>query len=67
MSEEIKNETLPEELPAEEEKPEYIPSPRWKRVLAWVLFAVVVVGIALWLLGIARPEWPDALRSWLNS
>ncbi len=66
MSEEIKNETLPEELPLEEEKPEYIPSPRWKRALAWVLFGVVVLGIALWLLGIARPEWPDALRSWLG-
>lgn len=62
MTEEIKNEVLPEVQ--EEAKPEYIPSPRWKRIAAWVLFGIVLIGIALWLLGIARPEWPDIVRSW---
>ena len=37
------------------------PSPTWKRVLAWVLFAIVVLGIASWLLNIAVPEWPEKL------
>ena len=53
----------PEDLPTEAEKAkeEFIPSPKWKRVLAWVLFAIVVLGIASWLLNIAVPEWPEKL------
>lgn len=68
MSDQMKNEDvldLPQQ--SEEEKTEYIPSPRWKRILAWVLFAVVAVGIGLWLLDIARPEWPDTVWSWFTN
>ena len=39
------------DMPAVQETPEapqseFVPSPKWKRVLAWVLFAIVVLGIA---------------------
>ena len=54
------------DMPAVQETPEapqseFVPSPKWKRVLAWVLFAIVVLGIASWLLNIAEPEWPEKL------
>lgn len=54
------------DMPAVQETPEapqseFVPSPKWKRVLAWVLFAIVVLGIASWLLNIAVPEWPEKL------
>ena len=47
------------DMPAVQETPEapqseFVPSPKWKRVLAWVLFAS-------WLLNIAVPEWPEKL------
>lgn len=74
MSEEEKKIT-PEETPEEptEKVPEtkteepaepYVPSPKWKRVFAWVLFGIVCLGIFLWLLGIARPDWIDTVKSW---
>ena len=44
---------------AEKAKEEFIPSPKWKRVFAWVLFGIVVLGICCWLLNIAIPEWAD--------
>ena len=78
MSEEEKKapqEASPEEAPKEpaenvpEKKTEeaaepYVPSPKWKRVLAWVLFGIVCLGIFLWLLGITRPDWIDTVKSW---
>lgn len=45
-------ETLPETLPAEEEKERYHPRPKYQLVTAWVLLAIVVVGVILWLLEI---------------
>ncbi len=41
----------PEDLPTEAEKTqeEFYPSPKWKRVLAWVLFGVSSLGICCWL------------------
>lgn len=53
----------PETKPEESAEP-YVPSPKWKRVLAWVLFGVVCLGIFLWLLGIARPDWVETVKSW---
>ena len=52
------------DMPTVQETPEapqseFVPSP--KCVLAWVLFAIVVLGIASWLLNIAVPEWPEKL------
>lgn len=57
-----------EEVSAETEQTEkepFVPSPRWKRIFAWVLFVIVVIGIICWLLNIAFPEWQwiDALHS----
>lgn len=61
--EESLKETQPDQ-PAETPAEPYVPSPKWKRVLAWVLFGIVCVGIILWLLGIARPEWIETVKSW---
>lgn len=56
----------PEDLPNPEDQiPAFVPSPRWKRVLAWALFAIVAVGIVTWLLGIANPTWTEQLRKLL--
>ena len=56
---------VPEETPQEPAEP-YVLSPKWKRVLAWVLFGIACLGIILWLLGIARPEWIDTVKSWFR-
>lgn len=45
---------------------EYVPSPKWKRVMAWILFGIVCVGIVCWLLSIAYPNWIDATKAWLS-
>jgi len=45
---------------------EFVPSPKWKRVLAWIMFAIVCIGIVCWLLGIAFPTWPEAVKDWLK-
>lgn len=42
-----------------EEKPPFEPSPRWKRIGAWVLFAIVILGVINWLVSIAFPNWPQ--------
>lgn len=55
----------PEDLNAAQ-TPSFVPSPRWKRTLAWVLFAVVLVGILFWLIGIARPEWTAEASAWMK-
>ena len=43
------------------------PSPKWKRVLAWVLFVIVCLGIVCWLLGIAYPNWIESAKEWLGN
>ncbi len=46
------------ELPQEEvveEKPKYVPRPKWQLALAWVLLAIMVVGVCLYYYGIAFP------------
>lgn len=50
---------------AEAEKTPFVPSPKWKRVLAWVLFVIVVLGVITWLLNMAFPTWIDAAKAWL--
>ncbi|MBR4308327.1 MAG: hypothetical protein IKT58_01895 [Oscillospiraceae bacterium] len=47
-----------EELQAEEVS-EFEPSPKWKRVMAWILFGIMVVAIINWLVSIAYPQWPQ--------
>lgn len=49
-----------------EEQEVYVPSPKWKRIIAWILFAIFCVGIVFWLLGIAYPNWIDSAREWLG-
>ncbi len=46
---------------------EYVPSPKWKRVMAWILFAIMCVGIVFWLLGIAYPTWIDSVKNWFST
>lgn len=58
MNEEL--ERVEKETP---ERTEFVPSPTWKRVTAWVLFAVVVLGIITWLLNIAWPGWIEAVKA----
>ena len=48
-----------------EETPVFGPSPKWKRVLAWVLFVIVAIGIITWLLNIAYPDWIDTVKGWI--
>ena len=50
---------ITEEL--QEEKLPFEPSPLWKRVGAWILFGIVVLGIINWLVSIAFPNWPQWL------
>lgn len=47
---EVHAEAVPEKAP-------FVPSAKWKRVMAWVLFAIVAVGVILWLINIADPNW----------
>lgn len=65
MSELQKN---PEELDIREETKEpFVPSPRWKRVMAWCLFAIVMLGIVFWLLGIAEPHWTEKVLDYFRN
>ena len=41
-----------------EEAVPFEPSPRWKRILAWIMFFIVILGVINWLISIAYPEWP---------
>ena len=50
-----------------EEQKEYTPSPKWKRVMAWVLFGIMCVGIVCWLLNIAYPNWIESAKQWLSN
>ncbi len=49
-----------------EEKAPFVPSPKWKRVFAWVLFAIVILAVINWLLGIAIKDWPGAAVDWIK-
>ena len=59
----------PEDLPTEAEtkQEEYIPSPRWKRIFAWTLFGILILGILCWLMNIALPEWPEKLFGYFRN
>ncbi len=52
------------EIVEEEAKAPFTPSPKWKRVLAWVLVVIVALGIITWLLNMAFPWWIDAVKAW---
>lgn len=64
---EKKKEEMTEQVAAEEtveEKEPFVPSPTSKRVFAWILFAIVILGIISWLLSIAFPGWTETVRAW---
>lgn len=63
MSEEIKENDLPEVSEPEEA---FTPSSKGKRIFAWILFVIVVLGIITWLLNIACPGWIQAAKTWLS-
>ena len=60
---EEQTEVIPEELLEEgaEKVDTFVPSPRWKRIGAWILFGVMVIAIINWLISIAYPTWPEYL------
>lgn len=55
--------TETEEAAAEEKEP-FVPSSTSKRVFAWILFGIVILGIVSWLLNMAFPEWIETVRAW---
>ena len=59
----------PEDLPTEAEQQEkvFVPSAPWKRALAWVLFGIVIVGLATWLMNIANPGWIESVKAWFGA
>ena len=59
-----------EQIPSETEQTEktpFVPSPKWKRVFAWVLFGIVIIGIITWLLNMACPDWIDFVKDWARN
>lgn len=53
---------VPEE--AQQAAEPFVPSSKSRRIFAWVLFVIVILGIISWLLGIAFPHWVDAVKDW---
>lgn len=66
MDQKENEELRAEEAAAEEveEKGPFVPSSTSKRVFAWILFAIVFLGIVSWLLSIACPDWVESVRAW---
>lgn len=70
MSESEKDDILMEEVTPEDlntEAAEFVPSSKRKRVIAWILFAIVIVGVALWLLNIAMPDWIEKVHEYFRN
>lgn len=59
-------ESAPQETPTAEKEP-YVPSSRGRRVFAWILFGIMVVGTVLWLLGIADPNWTEKIIEYFGN
>ena len=64
MTEQSVAENTETEEPAVEEKEPFVPSSTSKRVFAWILFVIVLLGIVSWLLSIAFPGWIETVRAW---
>ena len=59
-----------EQIPSETEQTEkmpFVPSPKWKRVFAWILFAIVIIGIITWLLNMAYLGWIQFVKDWARN
>lgn len=50
----------------EEQEEVFVPSPRWKRIGAWILFAIVIIALGTWLASIAFPGWVEAVKAWVS-
>lgn len=63
----MKKETVAqvEQEPVEEKAP-FEPSPRWKRICAWILVVIVGIGMINWLISIAYPQWPEMIKGLLR-
>lgn len=48
----------------QEEQEVFVPSPRWKRIGAWILFAIVIIALGTWLASIAFPGWIEVVKNW---
>lgn len=57
---------MEQDLPEEQEKPEFVPSSRWKRIGAWILFGIVILSLGTWLASIAFPNWIETVKSWVS-
>ncbi len=49
-----------------EERAPFEPSPRWKRICAWIMVTVVILGVVNWLISIACPQWPEFIKGLLR-
>ncbi len=57
-------EELTEELT--EERAPFEPAPKWKRICAWIMVTIVVIGVINWLISIAYPQWPEFIKGLLR-
>ena len=64
MTEQSVAENTETEEAAVEEKEPFVPSSTSKRIFAWILFVIVILGIVSWLLSIACPGWIETVRAW---
>ena len=64
MTEQSVAENTETEEAAVEEKEPFVPSSTSKRIFAWILFVIVILGIVSWLLNMAFPEWIETVRTW---
>ena len=48
-----------------QEEEVFVPSPRWKRIGAWILFGIVLISLCTWLISIAVPGWTAGVKDWI--
>ena len=63
-TQQVCEEQAAEETAEVSEKEPFVPSSTSKRVFAWILFVIVILGIVSWLLSIAFPGWIETVRAW---
>ena len=68
QEESVIDEEIEEELvdPEEENDASFEPSPKWKRIGAWIMFVIVVIAVINWLISIAYPNWPQYIMGLLR-
>lgn len=45
---------------------DFEPSPRWKRIGAWILFGIIILAVINWLVSIPYPDWPQRVMEMLK-